>query len=77
MRYILEMKHVFEKNGIYYFERRIPKDLLSEGGPRKIVKSLKTSDAAIAQTRAKKYAYELDIRWAYERNPSTEMPEPT
>lgn len=77
MRYIVNMKHVFEKNGIYYFERRIPKDLLVEDGPKKVVKSLKTSNAKTAQERAKQFAYELDIRWAYERNPAIEMPEPT
>ena len=77
MRYIMRMKHVFLKNGIYYFERRIPKDLIVDGGPTKVVKSLKTTDPLVAQERAKQFASELDIRWAFERNPSIEMPAPS
>ena len=76
MRYTVRMKHVFEKNGVFYFERRIPKDLLSKDGPKKIVKSLKTSDPTVAQMRARQTASELDLRWSYERNPSIELPPP-
>ena len=77
MRYLVRMKHIFEKNGIYYFERRIPKDLLSDSGPRKVVKSLRTRDPSLAQYRAKQFANELDIRWASERNPGVYLPEPS
>ncbi|WP_336509517.1 DUF6538 domain-containing protein [Ruegeria lacuscaerulensis] len=57
----------FNKNGIYYFERRVPQDLLKHYAARKISFSLRTRSSTIAVSRATKAAQQLDEYWYHLR----------
>jgi len=53
----------FLKLGVFYFSRRIPKDLRSHYKSSRIAYSLRTRMARIAETRARKAAEQLDEYW--------------
>jgi hypothetical protein len=64
----------FMKNGIFYFERRVPRDLLRHYDTRKISYSLRTRSAQVATTRARRAADQLDEYWYYLRCKDAELP---
>jgi len=64
----------FTKNGIFYFERRVPTDLLRHYDTRKISYSLRTRSAQVATTRARRAADQLDEYWYYLRCKDAELP---
>jgi len=57
-------KYLFKKRGIYYFERRVPRDLSAHYQAPKIIKSLKTKRKADAVTLSAQFAQRLDAYWA-------------
>ena len=57
-------KYLFQKRGIYYFERRIPKDVSAHYAAPKIVKSLKTKRRSNAEALSAQIAQRLDAYWA-------------
>ena len=59
-----QAKYLFTKRGVYYFERRVPTDLLAHYSSPKIVKSLKTKNLNRANKLARKLADKLDDHWA-------------
>ena len=59
-----QAKYLFTKRGIYYFERRVPADLLAHYSSPKIVKSLKTKNLSLANKLARQLADKLDDHWA-------------
>jgi len=59
--------HVFNRNGTYYFRRRIPKDLLSLYPSDKIIFSLKTKDRKEADGRARAESVRLDQEFERKR----------
>lgn len=64
----------FTKNGIYYFERRVPRDLSRHYSANKIVYSLRTRSAPVAASRATKAALQLDEYWYHLRLEDRELP---
>ncbi len=64
----------FTKNGIFYFERRVPTDVLRHYDTRKISYSLRTRSAQVATTRARRAADQLDEYWYYLRCKDAELP---
>ena len=67
MAYDKSVPHSFTKNGIYYFERRVPSDLLRHYQARKITYSLRTRSAPVASSRASRAAQQLDEYWYHLR----------
>ncbi len=59
-----QAKYLFTKRGVYYFERRIPVELLAHYSSPKIVKSLKTKNLSHANKLARQLADKLDVHWA-------------
>ena len=57
-------KYLFKKRGVYYFERRVPAELLAHYSSPKIVKSLKTKNLSLANKLARQLADKLDDHWA-------------
>ena len=57
-------KYLFKKRGVYYFERRVPTELLAQYSSPKIVKSLKTKNVKRANKLARQLADKLDDHWA-------------
>ena len=57
-------KYLFKKRGVYYFERRVPAELLAHYSSPKIVKSLKTKNLSRANKLARQLADKLDDHWA-------------
>ncbi|WP_428512108.1 DUF6538 domain-containing protein [Roseovarius sp.] len=64
----------FVKDGVFYFSRRIPKELRDHYTSSRIAFSLRTKSAKIAETRARKAADQLDEYWYHLRSLSTELP---
>ncbi|WP_022703367.1 DUF6538 domain-containing protein [Pseudorhodobacter ferrugineus] len=64
----------FTKNGIYYFERRVPSDLQKHYSSKKITYSLKTRSAPSAASRASRAAHQLDEYWYHLRIKDVELP---
>ncbi|WP_371037966.1 DUF6538 domain-containing protein [Rhodosalinus sp. FB01] len=62
------------KDGIYYFERRVPKDLRKHYSSPKIAYSLRTRSASIAASRATRAAQQLDEYWYHLRLKDSELP---
>ena len=50
----------YTKDGIYYFERRVPRDLRKHYSAAKIAYSLRTRSASLAASRAARAAQQLD-----------------
>ena len=57
-------KHLFQKRGVYYFERRIPTDLTAYYNTPKLIRSLKTKNPQQACKLASCLAQRLDNPWA-------------
>lgn len=74
MAYDKSVPFSFTKNGIYYFERRVPSDLQKHYQTRKIAYSLRTRSAKVAAVRARRAADQLDDHWYYLRCKNTEFP---
>ncbi|ANP37180.1 integrase [Phaeobacter gallaeciensis] len=66
--------HVFVKEGIYYFIRRIPVDLRQHYSSGKISYSLRTRSRSIALSRANRAACKLDEYWYHLRTQDAELP---
>ena len=64
----------YTKNGIYYFERRIPEDIRHHYSAKKITYSLRTRSAPKAQSRAARAALQLDEYWYHLRTSDRELP---
>jgi len=55
--------YLFRKRGIYYFSRRVPKDLLDHYERSKIVFSLRTKSCRAAKIKAASLASQLEEDW--------------
>jgi len=67
MAYDNSVPFSFTKNGIYYFERRVPSDLQNHYEAPKIAYSLRTKSALVAVSRATRAAQQLDEYWYHLR----------
>nr|WP_157205676.1 DUF6538 domain-containing protein [Methylomonas koyamae] len=68
---LVRMKYLHQKqpNGVYYFRKRVPGDLVERVGKRLWMQSLKTSDLIKAQLAAKRLDRDLEATWAKLRQP--------
>ena len=64
----------FVKNGIFYFSRRVPKDLQEHYLSPRIAYSLRTRSPSIARTRAIRDAQQLDEYWYHLRLRDRRLP---
>ena len=64
----------FVKAGVFYFSRRVPKSLQHHYTSPRIVHSLKTRSARIAEARARRAADQLDEYWYHLRSQETQLP---
>ena len=55
--------HTYRKRGVYYFYRKVPKDLRSHYSSPKLVKSLRTRSHKEAARSARLFAAKLDQLW--------------
>jgi len=74
MAYDNSVPFSFSKNGIFYFERRVPQDLADHYDIRKISYSLRTRSASVALSRARRAADQLDEHWYHMRVQKTDLP---
>lgn len=74
MAYDNSVPFSFTKNGIFYFERRVPVDLLKHYETRKISFSLRTRSVSVAVTRAIRAAGQLDEYWYHLRCKDLALP---
>ena len=74
MAYDISVPFSFNKNGIYYFERRVPRDLLKHYSASKISYSLRTRSSAVAASRASRAAQQLDEYWYHLRIRDVDLP---
>ena len=74
MAYDNSIPFSFNKNGIYYFERRVPRDLLKHYSSCKISYSLRTRSSAVAASRAIRAAQQLDEYWYHLRIRDVDLP---
>ena len=70
----ISRQFTFVKDGIFYFSRRIPKDLRSHYRSSRIAYSLRTKSARIAEARARRAAEKLDEYWFHLRCRDGELP---
>ncbi len=66
--------HCFQKNGIWYFARRVPTDLQGHYVSGRISYSLRTRSRAVAASRASRAAQQLDEYWYHLRLQRTDLP---
>lgn len=74
MAYDILVPFSFTKNGIYYFERRVPRDLRKHYSASKISYSLRTRSSAVAASRAMRAAQQLDEYWYHLRIREVDLP---
>jgi hypothetical protein len=74
MAYDKSVPFSFTKNGIYYFERRVPSDLQKHYSSKKITYSLRTRSGPAAVSRATRAAHQLDEYWYHLRIKDVELP---
>lgn len=55
--------YLFQKSGVFYFVRRVPRDLEAHHCTNRISFSLRTRSAAAAAARARDLAARLDRQW--------------
>ena len=55
--------YLFRKRGVYYFSRRVPKDLMDHYDRSKIVFSLRTKSTKAAKVKAASLASQLEEDW--------------
>ncbi|WP_319003310.1 DUF6538 domain-containing protein [Celeribacter naphthalenivorans] len=60
MAYDNSVPFSFRKNGIFYFERRVPSDLRRHYSSSKISHSLRTRSAAVASSRSMRAAQQIN-----------------
>ena len=58
------VKHTYVRDGIYYYERRVPKDLERHYPRRKVVFSLRTKGVKIGRSLAQSLTLQLDQYWS-------------
>jgi len=63
----------YTKDGIYYFERRVPRDLRKYYSATKIAYSLRTRSGSVAAATATRAARQLDECWYHLRMKETEL----
>lgn len=66
--------YTFNREGYYYFSRRVPNDLVEHYSYPRVVQSLHTKHYSIARTRAVMLAAKLDEHWSHMRLAHTELP---
>lgn len=66
--------YLFRKRGVYYFSRRVPKDLLDHYDRDKIVFSLRTKSSKAAKVKAASLASQLEEDWLTIRWRSKDTP---
>lgn len=64
----------FTKDGIYYFERRVPSELRKYYEGSKIAYSLRTRSPLVATSRASRAAQQLDEYWYHLRIKDHDLP---
>jgi len=64
----------FVKDGVFYFSRRIPKELLRHYSSARIAYSLRTRSGKVAEARARKAADQLDEYWFHLRTQDAQLP---
>jgi len=64
----------FVKDGVFYFSRRIPKELRCHYTSPRITYSLRTRSAKIAEARGRRAADQLDEYWSHLRSRDAELP---
>lgn len=64
----------FVKGEVFYFSRRVPKELRDHYTSSRIAYSLRTKSPQIAEVRARRAADQLDEYWYHRRCQSTEIP---
>jgi integrase len=74
MAYDKSVPFSFTKNGIYYFERRVPSDLRKHYSASKISYSLRSRSTSVATSRAMRAAQQLDDYWYHLRIMDSELP---
>ena len=66
--------HTFQKDGIYYFNRRVPAVLRKHYTSPGISYSLRTRSKSVAASRAVRAAGQLDEYWFHLRSQNAELP---
>ena len=64
----------FTKDGVFYFSRRIPKELKHHYSSPRIAYSLRTKSPRVAEARARKAAEQLDEYWYLLRSRDADLP---
>ncbi|WP_454734186.1 DUF6538 domain-containing protein [Cupriavidus pauculus] len=59
--------HITRRNGVYYFRKKIPADLVAIYGKREIIYSLRTKDRPMAARLALRAAVQLDDEFSLKR----------
>ena len=59
--------HLTRRNGVYYFRKRVPADLIAIYGKREVIYSLRTKDRPIAGRLALRAAIRLDDEFSLKR----------
>jgi hypothetical protein len=59
--------HITRRNGVYYFRKKIPVDLVAAYGKREIIYSLRTKDRPMAARLALRAAVQLDDEFSLKR----------
>jgi len=67
-------EHTFCKEGIFYFRRRVPRDLSCHYTSSQIAFSLRTRSAAVAAARATRAAQQRDEHWYHLRVKERDLP---
>ncbi|WP_092813494.1 DUF6538 domain-containing protein [Roseivivax marinus] len=66
--------HLFQKDGIFYFVRRVPRDLRGHYSSGKISYSLRTRSQSVARARSASAAMKLDEYWYFLRSQKADIP---
>lgn len=64
----------FVKDGVFYFSRRIPRELKRHYTSPRIAYSLRTRSPKVAEARARRAADQLDEYWYHLRSQETDLP---
>ena len=63
----LRGKYLFQKRGVYYFSKQIPKDVRQHYSQNRIVQSLKTKSVKDAFYQSQNLLHKLNQHWFYLR----------
>ena len=63
----LRGKYLFQKRGVYYFSKQIPKDVRQHYSQNRIVQSLKTKSLKDAICQSQNLLHKLNQHWFYLR----------